>query len=193
MACSSGPAHRYHYAHKWPKCEAVRQKHSSHRHVFAHHYLQGKAVLVGGSTGCWSVYAFSSNYGLCTWWRGPELLCWCCHLFAGGICLPFHRRQTTGSGLQAVHLPLWLPCGRSSCSPPASLQKELVELQCNDELKTKHCTVSSLSFFRDLVLPSNKFSKLHWACKHIVAMFGSTYCWEHLFSKIKYTKFHIHF
>ncbi|KAG0693219.1 General transcription factor II-I repeat domain-containing protein 2 [Chionoecetes opilio] len=40
---------------------------------------------------------------------------------------------------------------------PAPLQMELVELQCNDELKAKYSTASPLSFFRDLVLPSNKF------------------------------------
>ncbi|KAG0712988.1 General transcription factor II-I repeat domain-containing protein 2 [Chionoecetes opilio] len=71
---------------------------------------------------------------------------------------------------------------------PAPLQMELVELQCNDELKAKYRTVSPLSFFRDLVLPSNKFSNYIEHVKRIVAMFGSTYCCEQLFSKMKYTK-----
>ena len=50
--------------------------------------------------------------------------CVCCHLFARGICLPFHRCQASSSELQAVHLPFWLPCGQS----PYSLQMKLVEL-----------------------------------------------------------------
>ncbi|KAG0723767.1 General transcription factor II-I repeat domain-containing protein 2 [Chionoecetes opilio] len=71
---------------------------------------------------------------------------------------------------------------------PGPLQIELVELQCNDELKAKYRTASPLSFFRDLVLPSNKFPYYIEHIKCIVAMFGSTYCCEHLFSKMKYTK-----
>ena len=39
---------------------------------------------------------------------------------------------------------------------PSPLQMELVELQCNDELKAKHRTAFPLSFIRDFVLPSNK-------------------------------------
>ncbi|KAG0714799.1 General transcription factor II-I repeat domain-containing protein 2 [Chionoecetes opilio] len=71
---------------------------------------------------------------------------------------------------------------------PAPLQMELVELQCNDELKAKYRTASPLSFFRDLVLPSNKFPNYIEHVKCIVAMFGSTYCCEQLFLKMKYTK-----
>ncbi|KAG0724696.1 General transcription factor II-I repeat domain-containing protein 2 [Chionoecetes opilio] len=56
---------------------------------------------------------------------------------------------------------------------PAPLQMELVELQCNDELKAKYRTASPLSF-RDLVLPSNKFPNYIEHVKRIVAMFGST-------------------
>ena len=75
---------------------------------------------------------------------------------------------------------------------PASLQMELVELQCNDELKAKFHTSSLLSFFRDLILPSNNFSKYIAHVQCIVAMFGSTYCCEQLFSKMKYMKSHLH-
>ncbi|KAG0718983.1 General transcription factor II-I repeat domain-containing protein 2 [Chionoecetes opilio] len=71
---------------------------------------------------------------------------------------------------------------------PAPLQMELVELQCNDELKAKYRTASPLSFFRDLVLPSNKFPNYIEHVKRIVVMFGSTYCCEQLFLKMKYTK-----
>ncbi|KAG0713476.1 General transcription factor II-I repeat domain-containing protein 2 [Chionoecetes opilio] len=71
---------------------------------------------------------------------------------------------------------------------PAPLQMELVELQCNDELKAKYHTASPLSFLRDLVLPSNKFPNYIEHVKRIGAIFGSTYCCEQLFSKMKYTK-----
>ena len=64
---------------------------------------------------------------------------------------------------------------------PASLQMELVEFQCNDELKAKYRTASPLSFFRDLILPSNKFPNYIEHVKRIVAMFGGTYCCEQLF------------
>uniref|UniRef100_UPI00358E1D8A general transcription factor II-I repeat domain-containing protein 2-like n=1 Tax=Myxine glutinosa TaxID=7769 RepID=UPI00358E1D8A len=74
---------------------------------------------------------------------------------------------------------------------PASLQMELVELQCNDEMKAKFRTSSPLSFFRDTVLPSNNFQKYIAHVQRIVAMFGSTYCCEQLFSKMKYTKSHL--
>ncbi|XP_076042236.1 general transcription factor II-I repeat domain-containing protein 2-like [Oratosquilla oratoria] len=65
---------------------------------------------------------------------------------------------------------------------------ELVELQNNDEMKAKFRTSSPLSFFRDIVLPSNNFQKYIAHVQHIVAMFGSAYCCEQLFSKMKYTK-----
>ena len=73
----------------------------------------------------------------------------------------------------------------------APLQVELVELQRKDELKAKYYTASPLSFFRDLILPSNKFPNYIEHVKRIVVMFGSTYCCEQLFSKLKYTKFRI--
>ncbi|XP_050733317.1 general transcription factor II-I repeat domain-containing protein 2-like [Eriocheir sinensis] len=74
---------------------------------------------------------------------------------------------------------------------PAHLQMELVELQCNDELKAKFRTSSPLSFFRDLILPSRNFPKYIAHVQRIVAMFGSTHCCEELFFKMKYTKPHL--
>ena len=71
---------------------------------------------------------------------------------------------------------------------PAALQIELLELQCNDELKAKFYNSSPLSFFRDIALPSSNFPKYIAHVQRIVAMFGGTYCCEQLFSKMKYTK-----
>ena len=56
---------------------------------------------------------------------------------------------------------------------------ELEELQCNNELKAR---------FR---ISSNNFPKYIALVQRIVAMFGSTYCCEQLFSKMKYTKSHL--
>ena len=52
---------------------------------------------------------------------------------------------------------------------------ELVELLCNDELKTKLYNSSPQSFFRDIVLPSRNFPKYIAHVQRIVAMFGGTY------------------
>ena len=63
---------------------------------------------------------------------------------------------------------------------PASLQMELVELPCNDELKAKYRKASPLSFFRDHVLPSYKLPNYIEHVKRIVVMFGCTYKVSHL-------------
>ena len=63
---------------------------------------------------------------------------------------------------------------------------ELVELQCNDELKAKFYNSSPLSFFRDIALPSRTFPKYIVHVQRTVAMFGVTRCCEQLFSKMKY-------
>ena len=71
---------------------------------------------------------------------------------------------------------------------PAPLQRELVVLQCNDELKAKFYNSSPLAFFRDIALPSRHFPKYSARVQRTVAMFGGTYCCEQLFSKMKCTK-----
>ena len=72
---------------------------------------------------------------------------------------------------------------------PAPLPMELVELQCNYELKAKFYNSSPLSFFRDIALPSRNFPTFIAHVQRVVAMFGGTvYCCEQSFSKMKYTK-----
>ena len=85
--------------------------------------------------------------------------------------------------LQAVYRPLTFPW-----TTPLPLQMELVELQCNDELKAKFYNSSPLSFFRDSALPSWTFPKYIAHVQRTIAMFGGTHCCEQLFSKMKYTK-----
>ncbi len=69
---------------------------------------------------------------------------------------------------------------------PALMQMELVELQCNDELKAKFYNSSPLSFFRFIALPSSNCPKYIAHVQRIVPMFGGNNCSEQLFSKMKY-------
>ena len=114
-----------------------------------------------------------------TWSRTLSLVC---RLSGGGICIPVRRSQAAGCGLHAVYRHLWISRGRHPCS----LQMELVELQCNDELKAKFDNSPPLSFFRDIALPSRNFPKYIVHVQRIVAMLGGTYCYEQLFSKMKH-------
>ena len=54
---------------------------------------------------------------------------------------------------------------------PAPLQMELVELQCNDELKAKFYNSSPLSFFCDIALPSRNVPTFIAHVQRVVAMF----------------------
>ena len=114
-----------------------------------------------------------------TWSRTLSLVC--C-LSGGGIFLPSRRSQAAGRGLQALYRHLWLFRWRR----PRPIQMELVELQSNDELKAKFDNTSPPSFFRDIALSSRNFPKYTVHVQRIVAMLGGTYCYEQLFSKMKY-------
>ena len=70
---------------------------------------------------------------------------------------------------------------------PEELQMEVVELQCNLQLKSKFTATSPLAFFR-YHLSERDFPHLVRNAKQIVSMFGSTYCCEQLFSKMKIVK-----
>ena len=71
---------------------------------------------------------------------------------------------------------------------PDELPMEVVELQCNVELKSKFLASSPLAFFSD-DLSERDFPHLVRNAKKIAAMFGSTYCCEQLFSKMKIVKY----
>ena len=114
-----------------------------------------------------------------TWSRTLSLVC---RLSGGGIFLPFRRSQAAGCGLQALHRHLWIFRWRRPCP----IEMELVELQSNDELKAKFNNSSPPSFFRDIALSSRNFPKYTVHVQRIVAMLGGTYCYEQLFSKMKY-------
>ena len=89
-------------------------------------------------------------------------------------------RPLHGCGLQTVYRPLKLSCGRRPCPLPM----ELVELQCNDDLKATFYNSSPLSFFPPFYI----FSQIHGACPT-----HRSHVWRHLrleqlFSKMKYGK-----
>ena len=89
-----------------------------------------------------------------------------------------------GCGLQAVYHPFDFPVDDAPPYP----QMELVELQCNDELKAKFYNSSPLSFFGDIAL------SLLGIFLNILRMFNASqpclaaprpYCCEQHFPKIK--------
>ena len=100
-----------------------------------------------------------------------------------------YASRFAGVGLLAADFKQFTtPIDIPVCNATATLQMELVELQYNDELKVKFRTSTPLTFFRDFVLPSCNFPNYIAHAQRIVAMFGSTYCCEQLFSKMRHTK-----
>lgn len=67
-----------------------------------------------------------------------------------------------------------------------NLQLELIELQCDSILKQKFMEVGVPKFYT--YLPSDQFPKLLLLAKQVLAMFGSTYLCEQLFSILKNNK-----
>ena len=67
-------------------------------------------------------------------------------------------------------------------------QLELIDLQCDESMKSKFQFESTVDFYKKYVLPSGKFKNILKNAKIMVSLFGSTYACEQLFSKMKYTK-----
>ncbi|KOC65800.1 General transcription factor II-I repeat domain-containing protein 2A [Habropoda laboriosa] len=67
------------------------------------------------------------------------------------------------------------------------LQLELIDLRCNRVLKAKYLQVNNILEFYKL-LPQENFPHLHKSAARIIAMFGSMYLCEQLFSVLKRTK-----
>ena len=70
---------------------------------------------------------------------------------------------------------------------PLSLQIELIDLQENSNLKTKARDIS-LSEFYQRYFPADKYPKLGDLVHKRMALFGSTYVCEQLFSRLKFVK-----
>jgi hypothetical protein len=72
---------------------------------------------------------------------------------------------------------------------PEDIQMELIELQANDELKSKFKSLKLIEFYEFLSKShSNAFSKIKTNALRIASMFGSTYLCEQLFSILKHVK-----
>ena len=70
---------------------------------------------------------------------------------------------------------------------PENLQMELVDFQCESSLKDKFKSSSLLDFYKNYV-SREKYPSI---CKHamfMILLFGSTYLYEQVFSRMKYTK-----
>ena len=69
------------------------------------------------------------------------------------------------------------------------VQMELVDLQCNELLRSKFrdCVDDIVTFYQKY-LPEQQFPELHKHAKKFCCLFGSTFTCEQLFSKMKFTK-----
>uniref|UniRef100_A0AAZ3REG1 SPIN-DOC-like zinc-finger domain-containing protein n=1 Tax=Oncorhynchus tshawytscha TaxID=74940 RepID=A0AAZ3REG1_ONCTS len=68
---------------------------------------------------------------------------------------------------------------------PTNIQMELIELQCNDTLKSKYDAVGAAQFPRFI---PDTMPQLRTQAAQMLSMFGSTYLCEQLFSSMKMTK-----
>lgn len=70
---------------------------------------------------------------------------------------------------------------------PIVLQLEIINLQCNDELKRIFPTTSKINFYKTYIT-AEKFPNLRLFAQKIVSAFGSTYVCETFFSKMNFNK-----
>lgn len=71
-------------------------------------------------------------------------------------------------------------------SVPENLQMELIELQCNNEMKQIFASISKIHFYNTYI--TERFFNLRYFAQRVVSAFGSTYVCETFFSKMKFTK-----
>lgn len=64
---------------------------------------------------------------------------------------------------------------------------EIINLQCNNELKQVHQTISKIDFYNKYITAEN-YPNLRLFAQKIVSAFGSTYVCEAFFSKMKFNK-----
>jgi hypothetical protein len=70
---------------------------------------------------------------------------------------------------------------------PADLQMEIIDLQCDAVLKIKFDEVSLLEFYQKYV-ENGKIFNLRMYAARIFSLFGRTYLYEQMFSRIKHSK-----
>ena len=72
-------------------------------------------------------------------------------------------------------------------SVPKNLQMELIELQCNNEMKQLFVSTPKINFYNTYIT-SERYSNLRYFAQRVVSAFGSTYVCETFYSKMKFTK-----
>ena len=75
---------------------------------------------------------------------------------------------------------------------PPDVQMELIDLQCCDDLRGKYLASPLLDFWNLHILPSGNYPNLVWLALNTASIFGSTYCCEQLFSRMKLLKNQTH-
>jgi hypothetical protein len=65
---------------------------------------------------------------------------------------------------------------------PYEFQLEIIDLQCNEDLKSKFQDITLLDFYK-LYLPGDKFPALRNHARQMTSLFGSTYLCEQFFLK----------
>ncbi len=80
-----------------------------------------------------------------------------------------------------------MPFGIDPETVESSLQMELIELQCNMDLKAQFSSKSLIDFYKT-ALPHSQFPNLSKCAQKFLVLFGSTYICEQFFSKMKLTK-----
>lgn len=79
-----------------------------------------------------------------------------------------------------------IPFSVSVKDVPGNLQIELINLQCNSELKEKY-NLGLFNFYSKYI-DKNKFPSIRLHAQKMMSLFGSTYVCEQLFSRIKHVK-----
>lgn len=70
---------------------------------------------------------------------------------------------------------------------PENLQMELIELQCNNEMKLIFNSTTKIDFYNKYIT-SPRYPNLRSFAQRVVSAFGSTYICESFFSKMKFAK-----
>ncbi|XP_068107468.1 general transcription factor II-I repeat domain-containing protein 2-like [Hyperolius riggenbachi] len=69
---------------------------------------------------------------------------------------------------------------------PEQLQLELIELQCDSELRSRYQQLSLVNFYRQL--DKGRFQEIRTQAKKMLSLFGSTYLCEKTFSAMNFNK-----
>lgn len=94
----------------------------------------------------------------------------------------FHDFKIIEQDLEIFSMPFNVNCE----SVKQELQLELIDLQCNTELKQMFLSVSKIDFYK--ALSKSSFPNLKTHAQKIIAMFASSYICEQVFSTMKLRK-----